>query len=202
MSIANNILRLRKSLNLTQEQLADEVGVTRSTITQWETGRAQPRMGAIERLASALRVSSSEIVAGCDELPNSEYGDARQAEVDYWFNHLNDAGKNMLPRIVRAMAGDGWRDVAPCTDEDEPGSLKLRLKKRRKLAGMTQQEFANLLGVKVATYRTWENGRRTMSLFDACACADLLGCTIDDIVGRARRKETTARPKSMNVMPE
>lgn len=62
MSIANNIKRLRTDNNWTQEQLAEKVGVTRATVTQWETGWSQPRMGAVQRLAGAFGVSVSEVV--------------------------------------------------------------------------------------------------------------------------------------------
>ena len=62
MGISENIKRFRIAKDWTQEQLAEKVGVTRSTVTQWETGWSQPRMGAIERLAGAFGVSIPEMV--------------------------------------------------------------------------------------------------------------------------------------------
>lgn len=62
MGIAENIKRLRTEHEWTQEQLAKKVNVTRATVTQWETGWSQPRMGAVQRLAGAFNVSVSEIV--------------------------------------------------------------------------------------------------------------------------------------------
>ncbi|WP_139652771.1 LexA family protein [Raoultibacter phocaeensis] len=63
MSIASNIRELRTSRDWTQEQLAEKIGVTRSTVTQWETGWSQPRMGAIEKLAAAFEITAADIVA-------------------------------------------------------------------------------------------------------------------------------------------
>lgn len=63
MSISTNIKNLRTSKGWTQELLAEKVGVTRSTVTQWETGWSQPRMGAIEKLAYALEVTVSDLVS-------------------------------------------------------------------------------------------------------------------------------------------
>lgn len=63
MSLASNIKYYRQRENLTQEELAEKVDVARSTVTQWETGWSQPRMGAIQRIASVLNVSVSELVA-------------------------------------------------------------------------------------------------------------------------------------------
>ncbi len=44
------VKRLRKRLRLTQEQFAREVGVTFSTVNQWENGRRRPQPFLLERL--------------------------------------------------------------------------------------------------------------------------------------------------------
>lgn len=63
MSLAQNIKKLRLNMGLTQGELAEKINVTRSTVTQWETGWTQPRMGAIERMASVFNVSVSDVVS-------------------------------------------------------------------------------------------------------------------------------------------
>ncbi len=63
MGIAENIKKLRTQSDWTQEQLAAKIGVTRSTVTQWETGWSQPRMGAVEKLAAVFGLSVSEFVS-------------------------------------------------------------------------------------------------------------------------------------------
>ena len=62
MSVGENIKRLRKQRGLTQEQLADKVNVVRSTVTQWESGWSQPRMGKVNLLSQIFGVDPSEIV--------------------------------------------------------------------------------------------------------------------------------------------
>lgn len=42
MSLRNNIANLRKQINLTQEELAWKVGVTRQTISKWELDETTP----------------------------------------------------------------------------------------------------------------------------------------------------------------
>lgn len=61
--------------------------------------------------------------------------------------------------------------------------MDIQLEKMRKLAGINQTEMARLLGVKVATYRTWEKGTRMLSLKQAYDCAVILNCSIDAIAG-------------------
>ena len=66
--------------------------------------------------------------------------------------------------------------------------MQLYLKEMRKRSGMTQGEVADAVGVKIATYRTWERGTRTMSFPQAIDCARVLGCTLDELAGRNHAK--------------
>lgn len=70
MAISKNIKRLRMDRDWTQEQLAEKVGVTRSTVTQWETGWSKPRMGAVEKLAAVFGVSTSDMVNDQSDISN------------------------------------------------------------------------------------------------------------------------------------
>lgn len=44
------VKRLRERMNLTQEQFAQAVGVTFSTVNQWENGRRRPQPFLLKRL--------------------------------------------------------------------------------------------------------------------------------------------------------
>lgn len=71
MGLSENIKRLRTDADMTQAKLADLVGVTRATVTQWETGWSQPRMGALEKIADVFGVSMSMLVADGNQLPSN-----------------------------------------------------------------------------------------------------------------------------------
>lgn len=62
MSIRQNIIRLRQVYEITQEELAEVAGVTRGAVSQWEGGFSEPRMGAIERIASHFNIMKSNII--------------------------------------------------------------------------------------------------------------------------------------------
>ncbi len=51
----------RKAMGLTQEQLAERLGVERTTVVRWERGQTQPMPWLRPRLARALRVSADRI---------------------------------------------------------------------------------------------------------------------------------------------
>ena len=61
--------------------------------------------------------------------------------------------------------------------------MELQLKRLRKQAGFTQDEMANILGVKKRTYGSWERQEAMMNLEQAYDCAVALGCTLNDLVG-------------------
>lgn len=63
MSVGTNIKQFRDRAGMTQEELADKLGVARSTVTQWENGWSNPRMGMVQKLAGVFRVTSSDIVS-------------------------------------------------------------------------------------------------------------------------------------------
>ena len=58
------------------------------------------------------------------------------------------------------------------------------MKRLRKERGMTAREMAAKLGMKADTYRKWEYGVNGMSIENACAVADVLDVTLDELVGR------------------
>jgi transcriptional regulator with XRE-family HTH domain len=49
--------QLRKELGLTQELLANAIGVNRTNIADWESGRSEPSIKHLKNLATYLKVS-------------------------------------------------------------------------------------------------------------------------------------------------
>ena len=60
--IGKNLQKLRKQKSLTQEALAEAVGVARQTIAKWEAGESTPDLEISGRLASALEVTLDDLV--------------------------------------------------------------------------------------------------------------------------------------------
>ena len=55
--LAENLLTLRKDKKITQEQLADFCGVTKASVSKWETGQTLPDILLLPRLAAFFGVS-------------------------------------------------------------------------------------------------------------------------------------------------
>ena len=63
--------------------------------------------------------------------------------------------------------------------------MKVQLKECRKAAGIkSQRAMAALLGIPERTYASWERGEANMSFPQAIACANIFGCTLDELAGR------------------
>ena len=63
MSIGHSIKRIRTEIaHMTQEEFGKLAGVSGMAVSQWENGRAVPRMGAVERISAALRIPKGEII--------------------------------------------------------------------------------------------------------------------------------------------
>ena len=68
MSLGNKLAEARKRQNLTQEQLADRLGVTRQAVSRWESDAAYPETDKIIRMAQILEVSCDYLLQdGVDE---------------------------------------------------------------------------------------------------------------------------------------
>ena len=70
-AIGGYIARKRKEQNLTQEQLAQQLGVSNKTISKWEDGKCMPDYSIIQKLCEALHVTLPELMDGEDASEDS-----------------------------------------------------------------------------------------------------------------------------------
>jgi transcriptional regulator with XRE-family HTH domain len=61
-AIGERIAKLRKSQGITQKELAEKIGVTRTVITDYECGRVRIYDEMLARLAAALNASTDELL--------------------------------------------------------------------------------------------------------------------------------------------
>jgi len=74
IAIGRFIAKKRKEQNLTQEQLAERLGVSNKTVSKWETGKCMPDYAVVKSLCSELKISVSELMDG-------EEGDEKSVRV-------------------------------------------------------------------------------------------------------------------------
>jgi transcriptional regulator with XRE-family HTH domain len=69
VELAQRIKRLRQERNLTLEQAADKMGLTRSWLSKVENFRVTPSLPALGKIAEAFGISLVELVEGLDHTP-------------------------------------------------------------------------------------------------------------------------------------
>lgn len=64
MSFGDNLRRIRKERNISQEDLAELLDVSRQAISRWEQNNGYPEMEKMIKLADLLNVSLDYLVSG------------------------------------------------------------------------------------------------------------------------------------------
>lgn len=69
--VGQNIKKFREEKGLRQEDLAEQLHVTRQAVSNWENGKTQPDLETLQKIAQVLEVSVEELI----------YGERRQTTV-------------------------------------------------------------------------------------------------------------------------
>ena len=72
IEIANRLVNLRKSNNLSQEALAQKLGISRQAVSKWERAEASPDTDNLILLARLYGVSLDELLKTDDEIPRPD----------------------------------------------------------------------------------------------------------------------------------
>lgn len=64
VSIGKFIAKMRKEQNLTQEELAEKLGITKNAVSKWERGISLMDMSLLKPLSSILKVEVIDILSG------------------------------------------------------------------------------------------------------------------------------------------
>lgn len=70
--IGKFIAEMRKEQNLTQIDLAEQLGISNKTISKWECGNGMPDYSVMETLCEILKININELLSG-ERLPSKEY---------------------------------------------------------------------------------------------------------------------------------
>lgn len=62
MNFCNNLQKLRKNKNISQEQLAEELGVSRQAVSKWESGASYPEMDKLVLLCKIFNCNLDDLI--------------------------------------------------------------------------------------------------------------------------------------------
>ena len=95
---------LRKEKDLTQEELADKMNVSRRTVSRWETGSNLPDLSILVELADLYDVDMREIFNGerKDETVDKDLKETMLMAADYTDDHMKKVMKRMQLMFIGA----------------------------------------------------------------------------------------------------
>lgn len=64
--VGKNIKKYRALKNMSQEDLAEQLNVTRQAVSNWETGKTQPDIETLHNISMILDVSIEELIYGTE----------------------------------------------------------------------------------------------------------------------------------------
>lgn len=70
--IGTFIAAKRREKNLTQEALAEKLGVSNKTVSKWENGKSMPDYALVENLCRELDITVAELLGGKEKEPQNE----------------------------------------------------------------------------------------------------------------------------------
>ena len=108
MTLSGKILYCRKRAGLSQEALAEKLGVSRQAVSKWETGEAVPELSKLVLLAAAFGVTTDWLLSESEPEPepveppaNSAAGTAENAPGANWVESV----PGVIGRLIRRY---GW----------------------------------------------------------------------------------------------
>ena len=134
MSFGKRIQTARKAKGLTQNQLAQLVGVATGTIQQYELDKREPKIETFQKIAEALGVSLSyffptndefelKFTVDIDELKRSVFtgdtGDKMLDSIIENYHQLNEAGQQQLAEQAEGLTYiPKYKKRDPASDEE------------------------------------------------------------------------------------
>ncbi len=111
MNLSDNLKKIRKEHNLSQEDLAEKLGVSRQSVSKWESNQAYPEMDKVIQLCKMFNLNM-------DELLNQDINETKDREIrKKSFNKQVDSFLNFITKTVNMFSSMRFRDIIKCLFE-------------------------------------------------------------------------------------
>ena len=106
MSFSENLVELRKLNNYSQEELADLIGVSRQTLSKYETGESLPDIEKCRQLAEVFSVTVDDLVSyEKNDADNLGYSIPPKGKHIFGMVRVGDKGQIVIPAKARKIFG-------------------------------------------------------------------------------------------------
>ena len=119
----NNLKLYRKKLEMTQEQAAEKLGVSRQALAKWERGESLPDIENVIALADLYEVSIDSLARNLAELSDNP----KDKKYMFGITRVNDKGQITLPKKCREVFGIKSGDAILLLGDEEKGIALLKV---------------------------------------------------------------------------
>lgn len=107
MNFGKNVQILRKMTNMTQEELAEKMNVSRQTVSKWELGAILPEIEKLVELCEMFNCTVDQLLRGNMDFSNEAYSDIKIVTVDA-FRYISYAVISREPEEDAITHVEGW----------------------------------------------------------------------------------------------
>lgn len=111
MNLADNLKKIRKENQLSQEQLAEKLGVSRQSVSKWESGQSYPEMDKVLQICQIFHLNLNELIN-----ENLNEVTEKKKEKDT-LNKVIDSFFNYITKVVNLFSSFRFRDLVKCLFE-------------------------------------------------------------------------------------
>ena len=86
MELGNQIKKYRSELQISQEQLADRIYVSRQTISNWENEKSYPDVNSLVLLSEVFQTSIDKLIKGDIEIMKEKINEQEIKKLNYYGN--------------------------------------------------------------------------------------------------------------------
>ena len=142
--LAFNLTSLRKLKRLSQEKVAEQIGVTRQAVAKWEAGESIPDILHCDALASFYDVSLDDLV----HFDQKKEGVFMPPKGKHLFGtvQVGERGQIVIPKKARDMFGLKHGDTLVVLGDSNPGTAGIALMSSNVFMQMTNQALDIMYG--------------------------------------------------------
>ena len=134
----DNLIQMRKMLQMTQEDVADKLGVTRQSVAKWEAGDSIPDLDKCKQLADIFGVSLDDLA---NYEPEENLGFAVPPKGKHLFGlvTVGDKGQIVIPAKARKRCDISQGDQLVVLGDEGQGIAIVKAEMFMAMAGMVEK---------------------------------------------------------------
>lgn len=134
----DNLVQMRKLLQLTQEDLAEKLGVTRQSVAKWESGESIPDLDKCKQLADIFGVSLDDL-ANYEPEENLGLGLPPKGKHLFGLVTVGDKGQIVIPAKARKIFEISTGDQLVVLGDEGQGLALVKASNFLSLANMVKK---------------------------------------------------------------